>query len=117
MIHRFPLALLAFTTVVAIAVSLEAAELSARSSDALAESQPPASPPQGPADLVLTNARIETMDPAHEWASAIAIRGESIAAVSYADQSAQALDDPAIKPLVGPQTRVVDLHQAFVMPG
>jgi predicted amidohydrolase YtcJ len=117
MIHRFPLALLAFTIVVAIAVSLEAAELSARSSDALAESQPPASPPQGPADLVLTNARIETMDPAHEWASAIAIRGESIAAVSYADQSAQALDDPAIKPLVGPQTRVVDLHQAFVMPG
>ena len=117
MIHRFPLALLAFTIVVAIAVSPEAAKLSARSSDALAESRSPASPPQGPADLVLTNARIETMDPAHEWASAIAIRGESIAAVSYADQSAQALDDPAIKPLVGPQTRVVDLHQAFVMPG
>ena len=117
MIHRFPLALLAFTIVVAIAVSPEAAELSARSSDAVAESRSPASPPQGPADLVLTNARIETMDPAHEWASAIAIRGESIVAVSYADQSAQALDDPAIKPLVGPQTRVVDLHQAFVMPG
>jgi len=117
MIHRFPVALLAFTIVVAIAVSPEAAELSARSSDAVAESRSPASPPQGPADLVLTNARIETMDPAHEWASAIAIRGESIVAVSYADQSAQALDDPAIKPLVGPQTRVVDLHQAFVMPG
>ena len=57
------------------------------------------------------------MDPAHEWASAVAIRGESIVAVSYAAAPAQALDDPAIKPFVGPQTRILDLRQQFVMPG
>lgn len=57
------------------------------------------------------------MDSPHEWASAVAIRGELIVAVTYAEAPSQALDDPAIKPLVGPQTRVLDLHQQFVMPG
>lgn len=57
------------------------------------------------------------MDPAHEWASAVAIRGESIVAVSYANAPSQAVDDAAIKPFVGPQTRMLDLHQQFVMPG
>ncbi|MFZ1034494.1 MAG: amidohydrolase, partial [Candidatus Acidiferrales bacterium] len=57
------------------------------------------------------------MDSAHEWASAVAIRGELIVAVSYTEAPSRALDDPAIKPLVGPQTRILDLHQQFVMPG
>jgi len=81
------------------------------------------SPAQGPADLVLTNAKIETMDPAHEWAGAVAIRGESIVAVSYVTRDtedlrkASAADSPDIKPWLGPSTRIIDLRGAFVMPG
>jgi predicted amidohydrolase YtcJ len=81
------------------------------------------SPAQGSADLVLTNAKIETMDPAHEWAGAVAIRGESIVAVSYitpatADvQKTSAADAPGIKPWLGPNTRIINMHGAFVVPG
>jgi predicted amidohydrolase YtcJ len=117
MIRRFFPGLLAIATVVAVSVAPRAAISSAHSSNALAVNQSPASPAQVPADLILTNARIETMDPAHEWASAVAIRGELIAAVSYAQASARPLEDPDIKPWVGPQTRILDLHQQFVMPG
>ncbi len=117
MIRGFFLGVLAIVTVVAISVAPRAAVLSAHSSNALAVNQLPVSLAQDPADLILTNARIETMDSAHEWASAVAIRGELIAAVSYAQAPSQALDDPAIKPLIGPQTRILDLHQQFVMPG
>jgi predicted amidohydrolase YtcJ len=81
------------------------------------------SPAQGPADLVLTDAKIETMDPAHEWAGAVAIRGESIVAASYitpgsaeAEKAARA-DAPEIKPWLGANTRIIDLHGAFAMPG
>ncbi|MFZ0520713.1 MAG: amidohydrolase family protein [Candidatus Acidiferrales bacterium] len=117
MIRRFFPGLLAIVTVVAISVAPRAAVSSAHSSNALAINQSTASPAQAAADLILTNARIETMDSAHEWASAVAIRGEEIAAVSYVEAPSQALDDPAIKSLVGPQTRILDLHQQFVMPG
>jgi predicted amidohydrolase YtcJ len=117
MIRRFFPGLLAIATVVAVSVAPRAAISSAHSSNALAVNQSPASPARVPADLILTNARIETMDPAHEWASAVAIRGELIAAVSYAQASARPLEDPDIKPWVGPQTRILDLHQQFVMPG
>lgn len=81
------------------------------------------SPAQGLADLVLTNAQIETMDPAHEWAGAVAIRGESIVAVSYITRDtedlrgASAADAPDIKPWLGPNTRIIDMRGAFVMPG
>ena len=117
MIRRFCPGLLALAIVAAIAVLPEAADPFARSYNPYAPNHSQASPAPAPADLVLTNARIETMDPAHEWASAVAIRGESIVAVSYAAAPAQAVDDPAIKPLVGPHTRIVDLRQQFVMPG
>jgi len=81
------------------------------------------SPAQGPADLVLTNAKIETMDTAHEWAGAVAIRGESIVAVSYIvpgssdAQKNSTADAPDIKPWLGPNTRIVSMLGAFVMPG
>ena len=81
------------------------------------------SPADGPADLVLTNAQIETMDSAHEWASAVAIRGESIVAVFYITpvstdaQKAASADTPEIKSWLGPDTRILNLHGAFVMPG
>ncbi len=81
------------------------------------ENQSRQSSAQEPADLILTNARIATMDPSHEWASAVAIRGEMIVAVSYIAPSARPTDDPDIKAWVGPQTRVIDLHDQFVMPG
>src|SRR5277367_1837434 len=81
------------------------------------------SPADGPADLVLTNAQIETMDFAHEWAGAVAIRGESIVAVSYIvpgspdAQKNSTEDAPDIKPWLGPNTRILNMHGAFVMPG
>ena len=118
MIRRSSLGLMAIATVVAVSLAPRAAVPSTHASNALTvknQSQPSAA--QAPADLVLTNARIETMDPAHEWASAVAIRGEEIVAVSYTEASVQALDDPGIKSWVGPQTRVLDLRQQFVMPG
>jgi len=36
-----------------------------------------------PADLVLRGGRIATMDPARSWATALAVRGERIAAVGH----------------------------------
>ncbi|MBR1221689.1 amidohydrolase [Bradyrhizobium sp. U87765 SZCCT0131] len=61
-----------------------------------------------PADLVLTNGRIYTMDRARNWASAVAIRGGRIVAVG---------GDAEIKPLIGPRTEVRDLAGRMVMPG
>jgi predicted amidohydrolase YtcJ len=96
----------------------------ARSSAPVAQNSASLSPAQGPADLVLTNARIETMDDAaHEWAGALAIRGESIVAVSYITrdaedlQKASAAKAPDIKPWLGTNTRIIDMRGAFVMPG
>lgn len=60
------------------------------------------------ADLVLTNARIWTVNKAQPEAEAIAIRGDRILAVGRGED---------IKPLVGPKTRVIDLAQMRVLPG
>jgi predicted amidohydrolase YtcJ len=69
-------------------------------------------PPMEPAaDLVLTNGRIYTGLAAQSWASALAIRGESIVAIAGADSDAE------VKSWVGPKTRVIDLHGQFAMPG
>ncbi len=65
-----------------------------------------AAPP--PADTVLLHGRIITVD-AHDFiAQALAIRGGRIAAVG---------SDAEIAPLVGPQTRVIDLHGRAATPG
>lgn len=59
-------------------------------------------------DLILTNARIRTMDPANPRAEALAVADGALLAVgSAADVAA----------LAGPGTRVVDLHGRAVMPG
>jgi predicted amidohydrolase YtcJ len=75
-------------------------------------------PAKVPADLVITNAVIATMDENHPRASMIAIRGETIVAVAFnisdAIKSEQA---PEVEALIGPNTRVIDLHKQFVMPG
>jgi predicted amidohydrolase YtcJ len=60
------------------------------------------------ATLVLRNGTIATMDPAHPDAQALAVVGDTIAAVgSNAD----------VQPFIGPATRVIDLHGAFAAPG
>lgn len=73
---------------------------------------------QIPADLILTNGIINTIDESHPRASMIAIRGETIVAVAYnindATKSEQAAD---VQRLLGPNTRVIDLHGQFAMPG
>jgi predicted amidohydrolase YtcJ len=115
MFRRFFLGFMVTGAVVAVSVAPPVAIPSANYAALPARNQ--SSPAQEPADLVLSNARIETMDPAHAWASAVAIRGEAIAAVSYAAPSTHPVDDPVIKPWVGPETRVIDLHGQFIMPG
>jgi hypothetical protein len=74
-------------------------------------------PDASPADLILTNGRIATMeDGDREWATGVASRGESIVAVWYAG-AGQAATAAEINRLTGPRTRVIDLHGQFAMPG
>lgn len=61
-----------------------------------------------PADLVLTNGHVATVDPAHPVAEAIAIRGDRIEAVGTTRE---------IKAYIGQKTEVVDLAGRFAMPG
>jgi predicted amidohydrolase YtcJ len=60
------------------------------------------------ADLVLRNGRIYTVDTQRPWVEAIAITGDRIAAVGSSAE---------VQPLTGPDTRVIDLHGAFALPG
>jgi predicted amidohydrolase YtcJ len=61
-----------------------------------------------PADLVLVNGTVYTMDPLKPRADAVAVRDGRIAAVGSRDD---------VMPLVGPATRVVDLAGRSVSPG
>lgn len=60
------------------------------------------------ADLIVTNARVLTMDPACPRAEAVAIAGERILAVGSAAQ---------IAALAGPQTRIIDAGGRSLLPG
>jgi predicted amidohydrolase YtcJ len=60
------------------------------------------------ADLIVTGARIYTVDATHPRAEALAIRGTRLAFVGSASEAMV---------LAGPATRVVDLHGATVIPG
>ena len=63
----------------------------------------------GPADLILLNGEVYTMEEDHPWATAVVISGNRITAV---------LDDDAeAEPFRGPQTNVIDLQGKFVVPG
>lgn len=64
--------------------------------------------PQTPADLVLTNGAVLTVDPRDSVAEAVAITGGRIVAVGTSAQ---------IKAHVGPATQVVDLAGRAVTPG
>jgi predicted amidohydrolase YtcJ len=61
-----------------------------------------------PADLVLRNGKIVTMNPALPTAQAIAVRGDRITALGT-DRAAQAW--------IGPSTKVIDLHGMTAIPG
>jgi predicted amidohydrolase YtcJ len=61
-----------------------------------------------PADLILTNGKIITVDDRFTIAQAVAIRGERIVAVGRNDQ---------VAPLAGPPTRRIDLRGRAVVPG
>jgi hypothetical protein len=61
-----------------------------------------------PADLVLRNGKIVTMNAAAPSAEAVAVRGDKIAALG-SDRDAQRW--------VGPQTKVIDLHGMLAIPG
>jgi predicted amidohydrolase YtcJ len=64
--------------------------------------------PDTPADLVLTNGKIVTVDAKTPNAEAVAVRGGLIAAVGSVDD---------IGKLVGPSTQVIDLKGALAIPG
>ena len=64
--------------------------------------------PDQPADLVLSGGRIATMDPAHSWASALAVRDGRIATVG---------PNHAVMAHIGPRTRVIHLRGRTVTPG
>ena len=70
----------------------------------------PAAPaaPLRPAELVLTNGKIITVDRAFTIASSIAIAGDRILTVGPPEATA---------PFIAPSTRVVDLKGKAVMPG
>ncbi len=59
---------------------------------------------EAPADLVLRDGDVLTQDPAHPHARAVAVRGGAIVAIDDVDK------------LVGPKTRVVELHGRAVVP-
>lgn len=59
-------------------------------------------------DLILTNARVYTVDPGQPWAEAVAIKDELIVAVGESGD---------IESLASSNTNVLDLDGAFVTPG
>lgn len=61
-----------------------------------------------PADLVLINGKVVTVDPARPQAEAVAIVGDKIAAVGTTRE---------IEAYIGPRTRVIDLGGKLVIPG
>lgn len=63
---------------------------------------------QEPATLVVTNAKIMTMDTRYPRAEALAARGEWIVAVGTVQD---------VAPYVGPETRVIDAAGRLVIPG
>ncbi|OOG41780.1 amidohydrolase [Rhodanobacter sp. C06] len=81
------------------------ASLTATAADAPIKGFPPA---LMPADLVLRDASIATLDPLQPHAQALAVKDGKIAALG---------SDEAIAHYIGPHTKVLDLHGAFVTPG
>ena len=62
-----------------------------------------------PADLILLNGEVYTMEESQPWASAVVVTGNTITAVLEDDAEADAYR--------GPDTEVIDLEGKFVVPG
>ncbi|MCW5846349.1 MAG: amidohydrolase [Anaerolineae bacterium] len=60
------------------------------------------------AELILTNARIYTLDPAQPWAEAVACGDGRVLAVGSGDD---------VLSLAGPETRIIDCGRHLVLPG
>src|ERR1039458_6308920 len=73
---------------------------------ALVASDAPSEPAD--VDVIVTNARIYTVNPQQKWAEAIAVRGDKIIAVG---------DRKQIEALRGPATKVIDAGQRLLLPG
>ena len=69
---------------------------------------PTTRPPALQATLVLVGGEVYTNDPARPRAEAVAVRGNRIVAVG---------DDAAVRALIGPETRVIELHGRTVTAG
>src|SRR5436190_1533007 len=61
-----------------------------------------------PADVILKNGKLWTVNRQQPEAAALAIRGDRIVAVG---------DNAAVLKLAGPKTKVIDLEQRRVLPG
>jgi predicted amidohydrolase YtcJ len=64
--------------------------------------------PQQPAELVLTNGKIVTVETAGSQAQAVAVRGDRIVALGSSAE---------VKRYIGPSTQVIDLQGQLVIPG
>lgn len=62
----------------------------------------------GPAELVIKNAEIYTVDAARSWAQALAVRGERLVYVGT---------NLGVKAFIGPKTQTVDLGGRLLLPG
>ena len=62
----------------------------------------------GPADMAFTGGTVYTVDPAHTWAQAVAVRGTHIVAAGT---------DESVADLIGPKTEVHDLRGRMLLPG
>ena len=74
----------------------------------LLSAAPAPSGQQAPVDLVVVNAKVLTVDPKNTQAEAVAIRGNTFAAVGTTS---------AIRKMAGPQTRVIDAGGRTLVPG
>ena len=61
-----------------------------------------------PADLIISGARVYTVNPAQPWAEAVAVRGEEICFVGSAQQARQ---------YAGRQTRIIEAGGRLLLPG
>ena len=74
----------------------------------LAASGAPAVAPLAPADLVFIGGAVYTQNAAQPWARAVAVRDGRYVAVG---------SDASVRPLIGPDTRVIELQGQMLMPG
>ena len=68
----------------------------------------PAPPNAAPAEVALVGGDVWTMDPAKPRVSAVAWRGDKVIALG---------DDAAVRAVIGPTTRVIELHGRAATPG